>query len=336
LIGEEIGTLKLIKQTLQKQLSPYALYVVLGIILIILPPFTSSYVQSMIVKILIFGIFAMSLNLLWGYTGLFSLGHAAYFGIAGYSTGILIVSYGIGSFWISAPVSVLLATLFAAILGIPALRVGGAYFLLVTLAIGELFYSIAVKWRNVTGGSNGLPGIPYPDLGLPGLTMNATSFYYFIFIAFIISAFLMYRIIHSPFGYALQGIRENEPRMRALGYNTWLYKYIIFIVAGLFAGVAGVLFAHYGRIMVPGHLGVMTSTLAMLMVILGSSSKVFGPVLGAALVVLLEHITSIYIPARWPLILGGVFVISVMFLPGGVGINISKLLKKVFYGSAQG
>ena len=333
--GENIGNLKL-KQPLQKQLFPYALYIVIGIILIILPSFISDYVQHMIVKILIFGIFAMSLNLLWGYTGLFSLGHAAYFGIAGYTAGILIVSYGIGSFWISAPFGILMATLFAAILGIPALRVGGAYFLLVTLAMGELFHSVAVKWRDMTGGSNGFPGIPYPDLGLPWFTMNDTYFYYFIFIAFIICAFLMYRLVNSPFGRALQGIRENEPRMRALGYNTWLYKYIIFVVAGLFAGVAGVLFAHYGRIMVPGHLGVMTSTLAMLMVILGSCSIVFGPVLGAALVVLLEHITSIYIPERWPLILGGVFVISVIFLPGGIGIYISRFLKKVSYGSAKG
>ena len=287
----------------------------------------------MVVKILVFGIFALSLNILWGYTGLFSLGHAAYFGVAGYTSGILIVNYGIKNFWITAPAGILMAVVFAAILAVPALRMSGAYFLLVTLAMGELLFSVAEKWRSVTHGGDGLVGISLPKLHL-GFSMNTLYFYYLAFIIFVICSFLIYRIVNSPFGDALQGIRENEPRMRALGYNTWLYKYLAFVIGGLFAGVAGVLFGHFAGIMAPGHVGIMTSTLVMLMVILGGSSIIFGPVLGAALVLVLEHVASIYAPERWPLILGVVFVMAVIFLRGGISLHLLRLWRKLARGSS--
>ena len=321
------------RQSWLKKATPY---VILAVVVAILPFFASTYIQGMVIKILIYSIFALSLNLLWGYTGLFSLGHAAYFGVGGYTAGILIVRFGIDNFWIAAPAGILIATLLAAILGIPALRVAGAYFLLVTLAMGELIYSIAERWYSLTGGGNGLYGIPLPNLHIPGFTMNSLSLYFMVFIVFIICAFLIYRIINSPFGDALQGIRENEPRMRALGYNTWLYKYLAFIIGGLFAGVAGVLFGHFTGIIAPVHVGVMTSTLVMLMIILGGASMVFGPVLGAAVVVLLEQISSIYTPERWPLILGAVFVLAVMFLRGGIGIHLQRLWRILARGSATG
>ena len=289
----------------------------------------------MVIKILIFGIFALSLNILWGYTGLFSLGHAAYFGVAGYTSGILLVNLGIKNFWITAPAGVLTAVVFAAILAVPALRMSGAYFLMVTLAMGELIFSVAEKWRSVTYGGDGLVGISLPNLHL-GFTMNNFYFYYLVFIFFIVCSFLIYRIVNSPFGDALQGVRENEPRMRSLGYNTWLYKYMAFVIGGLFAGVAGVLFGHFTGIMAPGHIGIMTSTLVMLMVILGGSSVIFGPVLGAAIVLILEHVASIYAPERWPLILGVVFVMAVMFLRGGISLHLLKLWRKLGRGSTPG
>ena len=303
--------------------------------IIILPFFVSPYIQSMVIKILVFGIFALSLNILWGYTGLFSLGHAAYFGVAGYASGILLVNLGIKNFWITAPAGVLTAVVFAAILAVPALRMSRAYFLMVTLAMGELIFSVAEKWRSVTHGGDGLVGISLPNLHL-GFTMNNLYFYYLVFIFFIVCGFLIYRIVNSPFGDALQGIRENEPRMRSLGYNTWLYKYMAFVVGGLFAGVAGVLFGHFTGIMAPGHIGIVTSTLVMLMVILGGSTIIFGPVLGAAIVLILEHVASIYAPERWPLILGAVFVMAVMFLRGGISLHLLKLWRKLGRGSTPG
>jgi len=321
--------LNVVKQAWRERLFSYTPYIIIGAILIILPPLGGAYFQSLMTKILVFGIFALSLNLIWGYTGLLSLGHAAYFGVAGYTIGILILHYGIGNFWLSALLSIFMAGIVAAVFGALALRVSGMYFLLITFAMGELLFSVATKWYSMTGGSDGLAGIPLPNLGIPWFTWNDTYFYYFIVIAFAICFFIMYRLTNSPFGQALQGIRENEPRMRALGYNTWLYKYTAFIIAGLFAGIAGVLFAHLNGLMAPMHLGIATSTLAMLMVIIGGPGTIFGSIIGAGVIIFIEHFASIYAPERWPLILGATFVISIMFFRKGIGVYLALLWEKL-------
>jgi branched-chain amino acid transport system permease protein len=310
-------------------------YLIFSIIFLILPFFVSAYIQNILMAILIYGIFAMSLNIIWGYLGLPSLGHAAFFGVGGYAVGILMINHGISNFWILAPAGIVLAAIFAAILGIPALRMEGGYFLLVTLAMGQLIFSLAQKLRNITAGDTGLGGITLPNLHIPGFTMTTQYFYYLIFIIFIICVFLIYRLIKSPFGESLQGIRENEPRMRALGYNTWLYKYIAYIIAGLFAGVAGILFASYNGLMSPVHTDVSTSTIAMLMVVLGSTTIIFGPILGSIVVTVIQYVSMIYAPERWPLILGAVFVVSVMFLPDGLSVYLLQLWRKVTRGRAS-
>ena len=315
------------------QLIRFAPYILIGVILIILPLLLPSYLQSMMTKILIFAIFAMSLDLIFGYTGLFSLGHAAFFGVGGYTSGILMLRYGIESFWLTAPAGVLMAAIVAAIFGFIALRVSGLYFLMVTFALGQLLFAGAWQWFHMTGGAFGLKGILPPNLGIPGLTWNDTSWYYFVFLFFIISYFLLHRIVNSPFGHALQGIREDEPRMRALGYNTWLYKYAAFIIAGLFAGIGGVLFAHWNMLISPRHLGIVTSALGLFYVIIGGAGTLFGPVIGAAVIILLEFYSSIYTPERWPLILGALFIITVMFLRGGIYRHLINLWKKVGYPS---
>lgn len=328
-------TIKTTGQTWQGRLLSFAPYILCGVILVLLPPFMSTHIQSMLTKALIFGIFAMSLNILYGYTGLFSLGHAAYFGAAGYTMGILVVKYGISSFWIVAPAGILMAAVLALIFGVIALRTYLIYFLLVTFALGQLVYSIAWKWRDMTGGSDGLAGIPRPDLGFP-ISWNTTTFYYFIVVVLIICIILLYRFVNSPLGHALQGIRESETRMRLLGYNTWIYKYIAFVVGGVFAGVAGVLFAYSNGLMVPSHAGLMTSSAVMLMVIIGSDRVFWGPIIGAILIVFLEHYASIYLPERWPLILGGAFVIAVMLLRGGISVYLIKLWNRIKPGYRYG
>lgn len=326
-----------IRSDSESHLAEYTAYIVSFLILVFLPLFLPSYLQSMLTKVLIFAIFAMSLNLIWGYTGLISLGHAAFFGVGGYTTGILILRYGNGSFWTSGLLGILMAGIIAALFGIIALRVAGIYFLLVTLALGQLVYYIAMVWRPMTNGSDGIVGIPFPDLGIPWLRWDEVLFYYFVLLVFVICFFILYRIVKSPFGCALQGIRDQEPRMRCLGYNTWVYKYIAFIIAGTFAGVAGVLFGHFLGMIHPLHASIATSTIALLMVIIGSTRVIFGPIIGAALIVLLEYFSSLYAPARWPLILGAVFIISVMFLRGGIGIYLVRLWDRVScrYGSAK-
>ncbi len=301
-----------------------------GLILLILPFSLSAYLQSMMTKFFIFAILAMSLDLTFGYTGLLCLGQAAFFGIAGYTSGILIVRYGIETFWISAPCGVLSAGFLAALFGIVALRASGIYFLLVTFALGELLFSVATKWFSMTGGSEGLAGIPFPELGFSVFSWDGISFYYFAFFAMALCFFLLNRLIHSPFGYALQGIREHEARMKCLGYNVWLYKYMAFILSGLFAGVGGVLFSHFNGLMAPMHLGVSTSALAMLMVIIGSTGTIFGPVIGAGVIIFVEHYAGTYSPERWPLILGAVFIASIMYFRGGIGIRVLSLWKKLW------
>ena len=305
-------------------------YAIAAAILLVFPLVLPSYYLSVLTMILIFGLFAMSLNIIFGHTGLNSLGHGAFFGMAGYITGIAIVTYGIRSFWTSAPLGILGAAITAAVFGIIALRVSGVYFLLVTFALGQLLWSIAEKWYSVTMGRSGFVGIPAPDLGLSLLNLGSpVRYYYFVFVVFAVCYYLMSRLHESPFGNALQGIRERESRMRALGYNVWLYKYIAYIVAGMFAGVGGILYAHFNGSIAPSHLGFATSALVMLMVILGGAGTLWGPALGAALIVLIQSFASLIVPARWPLILGILFVMGVMGFRGGIGPHMVKTVRRM-------
>jgi branched-chain amino acid transport system permease protein len=303
-----------------------------GIILGILPAVLPSYVQSIWTKFLIFAIFATSFDLIYGHAGLLSLGHAAFFGAGGYAVGVLMLHSGINSFWIGAPVGILVAALMAAIFGIISLRVSGMYFLLVTFAMAQLLYSVAWNWLWLNSpGMQGIAGIPLPDLGIPSFTWNTIYFYYLVLIIFAICFYLVYRIMNSPFGYALRGIRESELRMQSLGYNTWLYKFIIFVITGAFAGVAGVLFAYFNRLISPVYLGVGTSFLPMCMVIIGGSGTLIGPVIGAMVIIFVEYFSSLFTPERWPLILGGAFVLVIMYARGGITTYLSPFWKQMGY-----
>jgi len=297
----------------------------------VLIPLASTYIKYLAAKMLIYALFAMSLNLLFGYTGLFPLGHAAFLGLGGYCAGILVIVLGIRSFWLVAPISILITAFVAAIFGIISLQTKGLLFSFITMALGQLLVNVAVKWRSVTGGSNGLIGIPLPHLGIPGVTMNQTSFYFLVLIIFVVCFILIYRLVHSPFGIALQGIRDEEGRLSHLGYNTWLYKMLIFIIAGAFAGTAGVLFGSCNGIMDPSSLGVTTSVMAVLMVIIGGSRTVYGPMIGAAVITILENLSSVYAPERWPLILGCIFVVTVMFFRGGISTHLIGLWTRLRY-----
>jgi branched-chain amino acid transport system permease protein len=304
-------------------------FIVVGVIFVIVPLIVPSFFQTLLTRVLIYALFAMSLNLIWGYTGLISLGHAAYFGIGSYVTSVLIVRYSIDSFWLIIIFAIIVTAIMAAFFGIIALRVSGLYFLLVTLALGQLVYFVSLAWRDMTGGQSGIFGVLYPDLGISGIPWNATYLYFLVLVILGVCVYIMYRILQSPFGQALVGIRENKRRMRALGYNTWLYSYITFIIAGVFAGIAGVLFSYYLRGTTLTQTSLTMSTIVLLMVILGSTRVFWGPILGAVVVVLLEYFVGSVIPARWPMILGVIFVVSVIFLRGGIAIYLEKLWKKL-------
>lgn len=274
------------------------------------------YYVGLMTQVLIFGIFAMSLDLLVGYTGLQSLGHAAYFGMAAYTAALLALRVT-NNFWVDALAGLLASVATAAVFGLLALRTSGAYFLMATLALAQVLWGIAYRWRSLTGGDDGLPGISRPDLGLPWSLWDVTVYFNFVLLIAVLVGAALFVIVRSPFGYALRGIRESESRMRVLGYNTWLYKYSAFILAGFFAGIAGILFVYYNGFVSITELSVVVSAEALLMVILGGPGTLFGPLLGAGVVVFLRHIVSGY-TERWLFILGLVYVLAVLFAPRGI------------------
>ncbi|MHB8731262.1 MAG: branched-chain amino acid ABC transporter permease [bacterium] len=281
-----------------------------------LPMVAPTYYLHLLTLTFCYGIMAMSLDLLVGYTGLGSLGHAAYFGVAGYVVGVLATTHGWG-FWPAAGAGVFAAAFTAAMFGLLAIRATGPYFLIITLALGQVVWGLAYRWVSVTGGDNGLRGIARPVLAA-GLSMSRIQvFYYFAMAVTLVAALLMYLIVTSPFGLTLRGIRESESRMRVLGYNVFLHKYLVFILAGTFCGLAGVLYAYYNGFVSPADVHLVASANALLMVILGGSGTLFGPLVGSALLVFLQNILS-GITQRWLTILGAILVLAVMYAPRGV------------------
>ena len=286
------------------------------LVLLLLPHFLSTYYLGLVIQMMIFALFAMSLDLLIGYTGMASLGHAAYFGVAAYSTGLLALKLG-WSVWLALPAGLLVAALTATLFGFLALRTRGSYFLMITLALSQVVWGIAFGWRSLTGGDDGLPEVPRPNLGLPWSLTDETPFYYFVLFCIGVGTFLLIRIVSSPFGYALRGIRESETRMLSLGYNVWRYKLAVFVLAATFAGLAGCLYVYYNRFVSPDYLQVVRSAEVLLMVILGGAGTLIGPAIGAALIVLLDNVVSTY-TERWLLVLGVIYVVVALFAPRGI------------------
>jgi branched-chain amino acid transport system permease protein len=309
--------------------STYLTSFILVAILALLPLILRPYHTGLLTLILIFSIFAMSLDILQGYTGLSSLGHAAFLGTAAYAAGILNVKVFNGcNFGIELTAGIVSAAAMAAILGLIVLRSRGVYFLMILLASSMMLWGIAFKWRAVTGGDDGLAGISRPDLSFIGFDLGTTThFYYFVLFFSVCSAVLIYMVVRSAFGHTLVGIRESELRMHSLGYNIWLHKYIAFIVAAIFAGVAGVLMAYYNRFVSPSELHLVTSVEALIMVILGGAGTLFGPAIGAAIVILVKNFVSGY-TEHWMIILGIVYIASVMFAPQGIYKIFQEHLRK--------
>jgi branched-chain amino acid transport system permease protein len=285
-------------------------------ILTLLPLGVSSYQLGLVTKMLILAVFAMSLNLVLGYAGLPSLGHAAYFGVGAYTVGLLALRVT-ANFWVDFGAGLIAAALVAAVFGLLALRARGSYLLMITLALAQVLWGIAFGWRGLTGGDDGLPGIPRPAAGLPWSFADGGRFYYLVLAVFGVTVAALAVIVRSPFGRALVGIRESERRMEVLGYHTWLHKYVAFILAGLFGGAAGNLFAYYNGFVSPAYLSIVHSAMALIMVILGGAGTLLGPVIGSAVIVFLENVISAY-TQRWLLVLGLIYVAVTLFAPSGL------------------
>jgi branched-chain amino acid transport system permease protein len=290
--------------------------VVLGLVFAVGPLIFSTYWVGLLTQMVILAMLAMSLDILLGYTGLPSLGHAAFFGVSAYAVAVLATGYGAG-FWVCFLGGIVIGTLAAATFGLIVSHVRDVYFLMITLALGMVLWGLSYRWIPVTGGDNGISGIPnlLEHAGLP--LAGAMSFYYAALLVFAACAVLMRLIVRSPFGLTLRGIRENEGRMKSLGFNTWLHCYLSYVISGAFASVAGVVWAYYNGFVSPTYLELTASSELFLMVTLGGPATLIGPVLGAVAIVLLKNVMSAY-TARWLFVLGIVYIVTILGAPRGV------------------
>ena len=282
-------------------------------------PFLVPY-KALATQVLIYGLFTLGFNLLYGYTGLLSFGHAAYWGLGAYGTGIALAKLKLGSLWLALGAGLALAGLGGAVGGFFCLRRRGIYFAMLTLAFAQVLYFIAFHLADVTGGDDGLRGIQVPPVTLPGLSVPITSslaFYYFALAVVGVAVFALKRILDSPFGAVLQAIRENSDRAVACGYDVDRVKHLSFVFSALFCGLAGALDALRLTVVPVESLYWSTSGQAVIMTLLGGAGTFFGPFVGAATWLVLQDRVSV-VTESWALVIGAVFMAFVLFLPKGL------------------
>jgi branched-chain amino acid transport system permease protein len=274
----------------------------------------NEFYVNMASQVLIYALFALSINMLLGYGGMVSLGHAAYLGIAGYAC-ILATTAGYDQLT-AAVFAVALSTAAAAFFGVLSLRAPGLGFIMITLALGQIVWGVAYRANDLTGGDNGIrhPARPMP-LGFD--IRDASSFYYFTLVVFLVALFFIWRFGRSPVGASLKGARDQPRRMRMLGHNVWLVRWITFVMAGFWASVAGVLYVYYNLFLSPHAISLQQSAEILLMAILGGASTLSGPIVGAAIITLVKNVVSTYVE-RWNTLLGVIFVVVIVFMPYGL------------------
>jgi branched-chain amino acid transport system permease protein len=275
--------------------------------------------KALAVNILIYGLYALGFNLLFGYLGILSFGHSALFGAGAYLAGIAIASFG-APWWLAILVGTLAGLMMAAIMGLIAIRARGIYFSMVTLALAQCVYYVFYQATDWTGGENGLrlPGLgPINVFGLHLDFVDPLTRYYVV-AAFVIAAlFVLSRILASPFGAALEAVRENESRARACGFDVTMTRLLAFTLSGAFCGLAGALQALHLAIVPIETMSIEVSGLAVMMCLLGGMGTFFGPFIGAAVFLLLENVVSVW-TVHWQLVVGAVFVICVLFFRSGI------------------
>ncbi len=291
-----------------------------------LPLVAGEFYLNLASQMLIAALFASSLNLLVGYAGLTSLGHASFLGAAAYLSAWLSLHLGLAH-WASAPIALAGTVLTAAVFGWIALRATGLGFLMLTLALSQVLWGLAYRWVGVTDGDNGLRGLTRPEpLGVA--IESADRFYWFALLVCLLAIGLIALFVGSPFGAALRGTRDQPRRMGALGFDVWLIRWLTFVIAGFWAGVAGLLFIWYHKYVHPSALSLQASAEVLLAVIAGGSGTLAGPVVGAVMVVFLKNFVSAYVE-RWNMLLGFVFLAIVLFLPEGLVPGMRRLIGRV-------
>jgi branched-chain amino acid transport system permease protein len=286
-----------------------------------LPFALTKYQIGLATQMLIYGILAMSIDILAGFAGRTSLAHGALFGVSAY-----VVIYTITHLSVPPALAVVLgvlaATLTAAVFALVAARVAGVYFLLITLALGMIVWGICLRWTDVTGGENGLRG----NLRV-GLLRDHAIFYWMVLACAAAASFAMWRFVRSPFGLTLRGIRDSESRMRSLGYGVYLHVFIGFVVSGLFAGVAGALYAFFNSFVSPTTVALTQSVQGLLMAITGGVGTLLGSFIGSAAIIALENVVSSY-TERWQTVLGVTFILVMILAPEGLLGKLGALLAR--------
>jgi branched-chain amino acid transport system permease protein len=294
----------------------------LGVILaisLLLPLFIGEFWVHVAIEILILGLFAVSFNMIFGYMGQLSFGHAAYFGAGAYATGLLMVKASV-PLPICLVVSMITAGLLALVIGYFCVRLTGIYFAILTMAFGQLLYYIIFQWYSFTGGDNGLQGIVPPDW-----LSNATAYYYFTLFIVIAGLIVMWFISESPFGYTMRTIRENADRTRFIGINVRKYMLINFALAGMFAGLAGGLLGPFNRSIAPDLCNWQQSGIPVFMTVIGGPAGFLGPIIGSLIYTFLFAFVTGF-TEYWPLTIGLVIIFVVLYMPGGVlGLAKAKL-----------
>jgi branched-chain amino acid transport system permease protein len=298
---------------------------VLAVVLVLVPGTFSEFHTRLATEILIWALFAMSLDLLLGYTGLPSLGHAAYFGMAAYTVALMNVHWGIDSFVLDLAVGVGMALVTSIVFGVLILRTTHVTFLLITLALAQVLWGLALRWASFTGGDNGLSGIGAPNVF--GHAIKSIDGYYYLVLGIAaVAALLMYLLTISSFGHSLVGIRESTSRMAALGYNVWLHKYLAVLIAGVFAGLAGGLEAYQQRFVATNVLDIQTSVQVLLIVMIGGAGTLIGPAVGAAFILILQDQISRQ-TQRWLMVMGVLYILIVLVAPRGIFGEIQARLQ---------
>ena len=294
----------------------------MAVVLACFPLAGGEYYINFASQIFIAAIFAASLNLLVGYGGLPSLGHASYIGVAAYLSAWLFLKLGFGH-WLTAPIALGATTIMAGLFGLIALRATGLGFLMLTLALSQVLWGTAYRWVSVTEGDNGLRGMTRPSPF--GISLDEPSaFYYFSLAVTVLAIWLMARFVDSPFGATLAGTRDQARRMSALGHNVWLIRWITFVYSGFWGAVSGLLFVYYHKYIHPASLSLTASAEGLIGVIAGGSGTLAGPLIGATIVMILKNYVSSYVE-RWNMLLGFVFVVIVIFMPDGLVPGIRRL-----------
>jgi branched-chain amino acid transport system permease protein len=308
---------------------PHATPILLGVCAVclgLIPLIGSPFYMQLFSKIMIMAIFALSLDLLVGYTGLVSLGHSAYFGLAGYVTALVSPQYEAASLLLTLPLAMLAAGLLALVIGLFVLRTSGVYFIMVTLAFAQMLYYLFHDTK-LGGGSDGIYIYVKPELRIGGLRLlnldDPLQFYYFIFGLMLAVYFILRMILRSPFGHVLVGIKANEHRMRSLGFQVFAYKLGAFVLAGMLAGIAGYLGACQYGFVNPEILSWHHSGNVLMMLLLGGMGSLYGAVAGAASLVLVQELFSSEalfgtLAKHWQLAMGSFVVLAVLLLPNGL------------------